>query len=148
MTKSQFTELQSAFYCAYQELGLDGAIEAVAIAAIRQTYGGPILVAACTKGRSLELVAAAMGESASVIKERGRWRSVSHLRWIAMWLFRQSAAPWPRLSFPEIARELGLQNHTTVIHGVRKVEASQEMLARAMSILAATRPTDILEVSP
>jgi DNA-binding PadR family transcriptional regulator len=48
-----------------------------------------------------------------------RGRAVARPRQIAMWLAKQTTTQ----SLPDIGRRFGGRDHTTIIHGVRKVEA-------------------------
>jgi len=59
---------------------------------------------------------------------RSRARLVARRRWIAMWLLRQNGMPWPKLSFPMIGMLLGGMDHSTVIHGVCRVNESWELI--------------------
>lgn len=49
-----------------------------------------------------------------------RHRSVARPRQIAMYVMREVC---PHLSFPAIGRLLGGRDHTTVLHGVQRIEA-------------------------
>ena len=51
-----------------------------------------------------------------------RSRAVARPRQVAMWLSKQLTTK----SFPEIGRKFGGRDHTTVIHGVRKIEELRE----------------------
>jgi hypothetical protein len=55
----------------------------------------------------------------------GRHRDICSARWIAAWMLRMRN--W---STPKIGRFLGL-DHSTVLHGLRRVAASQELLLMA-----------------
>lgn len=70
------------------------------------------------------LVEAAIFHRVSVLDvlSARRGRQVSLARWRAMWRIRniQNASGKPRYSFPRIARMVGVKNHTSVMHGVRK----------------------------
>lgn len=50
---------------------------------------------------------------------KARYRSVARPRQIAMFLMRELC---PHLSYPGIGRVMGRRDHTTVMHGVRKIE--------------------------
>jgi chromosomal replication initiation ATPase DnaA len=52
----------------------------------------------------------------------GRHRDICTARWIAAWIFRRR--DW---STPKIGRFFGL-DHSTVLHGLRRVAASQDLL--------------------
>lgn len=52
-----------------------------------------------------------------------RTKGIARPRQAAMYCIRQLC---PHLSFPEIGRRLGGRDHTTIIHGVRKIEALME----------------------
>lgn len=51
-----------------------------------------------------------------------RRRSIARPRQIAMWIVRQSG----RYSLPEIGRAFGGRDHTTILHGVRLVNAMMQ----------------------
>jgi len=84
-------------------------------------------------------VARASGVSSSDIRGQRRTRDLVRLRWAAAWLARANGA-----SYPQIGRALGGRDHTTIIHGVRRLgamgggerEIIDELLARAQDILA------------
>lgn len=65
-----------------------------------------------------ETVAAHFDLPAAAITGRARAQRIARPRQIAMYLCRQHTP----LSFPDIARALGGKDHTTVIHGVRRIE--------------------------
>lgn len=56
------------------------------------------------------------------IFSKAREHRVSHARQEVMWLLRQAcwADGAPRYSLPAIAAALGIEDHTTVLHGVRQ----------------------------
>lgn len=65
-----------------------------------------------------------------------RHRTVAEPRMIVMWLARRLT----RLSYPEIGKELGGRDHSTVISGCRKIErlltTDAPLFARVANILA------------
>jgi chromosomal replication initiator protein len=68
--------------------------------------------------------------------ERGR-SDVSFARHVVMWLARNYV---PRASFERIGRALGNRDHTTILFGVRKIEAMRQadpLLAQALDRFAA-----------
>ena len=65
----------------------------------------------------LETVAQAFGLSVAELRAKGRSRRVAVPRQIAMYLLREEAG----LSLPRIGELLGGRDHSTVMHGVRKV---------------------------
>lgn len=72
-------------------------------------------------------------KQADLLSER-RTRAVARPRQIAMWLCKQHTTR----SYPDIGRRFGGRDHTTVLHGVRKVEeliASDEAIARDVEAL-------------
>lgn len=84
-------------------------------------------------------VARAAGVSASDIRGQRRTRDLVRLRWAVAWLARARG-----VSYPQIGRALGGRDHTTIIHGIRRLgamgggerEIIDELLARAQDILA------------
>ncbi len=56
-------------------------------------------------------------KQADLLSER-RTRAVARPRQIAMWLCKQHTTR----SYPDIGRRFGGRDHTTVLHGVRKIE--------------------------
>lgn len=61
-------------------------------------------------------------------------REVAAMRWTAMAAMKRYG-----LSTPEIAERLGMRDHTTVMHGLRKVRASQDMEAQARDIFESSQ---------
>jgi chromosomal replication initiator protein len=139
MTRSQRNELEEVFLFAFREQGLNSAIEAVGNAAALQALGvlrpsrRPALHPTFP---ALQYVARLLGTTPEILRLPYRNREVVEPRWLAMWLLRQPAMPWPKLSYPQIAKVLGLDDHTTVMHGVEMVERNVELLARAREICA------------
>lgn len=68
----------------------------------------------------INAVAADVGLLPSALLSKARYRSIARPRQIAMLLTRRLC---PHLSYPDIGRRLGGRDHTTVLHGVRKVLA-------------------------
>lgn len=72
-------------------------------------------------------------KQADLLSER-RTRSVARPRQIAMWLCKQHTTR----SYPDIGRRFGGRDHTTVLHGVRKIEeliAQDEQIGRDVETL-------------
>ncbi|RZJ43966.1 MAG: chromosomal replication initiator protein DnaA [Brevundimonas sp.] len=72
-------------------------------------------------------------KQADLLSER-RTRTVARPRQIAMWLCKQHTTR----SYPDIGRRFGGRDHTTVLHGVRKIEeliAQDEAIARDVEAL-------------
>lgn len=75
----------------------------------------------------IEAVAAATRIDVDELTSHSRSKSVLGPRAVAYWLCRRLCAA----SYPEIARAFGGRDHTTVIHGVAKVEGDPVLLRRA-----------------
>ena len=72
-------------------------------------------------------------KQADLLSER-RTRAVARPRQIAMWLCKQHTTR----SYPDIGRRFGGRDHTTVLHGVRKIEelmAQDDQIARDVETL-------------
>jgi len=72
-------------------------------------------------------------KQSDLLSER-RTRAVARPRQIAMWLCKQHTTR----SYPDIGRRFGGRDHTTVLHGVRKIEeliASDDQIARDVETL-------------
>lgn len=65
-----------------------------------------------------EIVSAVSGISVEEIHGESRFSQTAKARLIVMWLSRRFA----KKSYPEIGRLLGKRDHSTAIHGVRRVE--------------------------
>jgi chromosomal replication initiator protein len=65
----------------------------------------------------LEAVAQAYGVSVAELRAKGRSRRVAVPRQVAMYLLREEAG----LSLPRIGELLGGRDHSTIMHGTRKV---------------------------
>jgi chromosomal replication initiator protein len=66
----------------------------------------------------IEMVARLANLRSADLTGHGRSRALSQPRQIAMFLARKHTS----LSFPELAREFGNRDHTTIVHGARKIE--------------------------
>jgi chromosomal replication initiation ATPase DnaA len=84
--------------------------------------------------RILAISAAAFSVPTDRLLERNRHRDVTSARYVAAWLLRRR-----RWSYPKIAEFLGL-DHSTVIHGLRKVAAHDHLL------LAASKAEQLLDL--
>jgi len=67
-------------------------------------------------------VAAEFGISVHDMRSARRTNNITLPRWVAMYLCQQ-LMEW---SFPQIGRHFGGKDHTTVIHGIRRVEEMME----------------------
>lgn len=68
----------------------------------------------------LEYVAAEHRLGMDTLLSSRRTRDLARPRQIAMYVMRQVC---PHLSYPEIGRRMGGRDHTTILHGVRQIEA-------------------------
>ena len=126
-------ELRETFLFALSVSDLDTAIDAVISACLGdppKVIRGPQLVHLLP----LRLVAEHYGITPERLLSEGR--RGAETRWVAAWLLRQRNARWSQMSFPQIARALNLRNHTTVIHGVLRVQGCERMLNIATALLA------------
>lgn len=57
--------------------------------------------------------------SPAQLRERNRIRKLARVRQVAMYAIKRRT-PW---SFPQVAKYLGMDDHTTVMHGCRKIES-------------------------
>src|SRR5690348_15825661 len=87
-----------------------------------------------TMAAILDAVAEETGIGPVELKGLARSRHIARPRQIAMWLARQLTLH----SLPEIGRALGSRDHTTVLHGIRKID---ELRARHAGL---RRQTDML----
>ena len=69
-----------------------------------------------------DVVARRFQVKVSELKSKRRTKTVVHPRQIAMYLSRELTAA----SFPEIGREFGGKDHTTIIHACRQIEKAIE----------------------
>lgn len=67
----------------------------------------------------IEVVARMYNLRSADITGKGRSRTLTRPRQIAMYMARTHTA----LSYPELAREFGGRDHTTIVHGVQRVES-------------------------
>lgn len=78
-------------------------------------FGSPLRP---TPRQIVEAVAIKNGLTRAEIMSKSRYRSIVYPRQEAMWQLRRQT----RLSLPQIARHVGVKDHTTVLHGVRAHE--------------------------
>ena len=69
-----------------------------------------------------DVVARRFQVKVSELKSKRRTKTVVHPRQIAMYLSREMTDA----SFPEIGREFGGKDHTTIIHACRQIEKAME----------------------
>ena len=96
-----------------------------ALRANRQTTAGDVIGAVCER----------FGISDRELLGNSRARHVSFPRHVAMYLMRKDVD----ISLEEIARVLGKRDHTTILHGVRKIERELERDANLRGDLMAIR---------
>ncbi len=70
----------------------------------------------------INVVAGAFGYSPQILKSHRREARLVRARWVAMYAMRHLLG----YSYPHIARELGLKDHTTVMYGIAKIESSTD----------------------
>lgn len=91
-------------------------------------------------GEVVRAVADEFGVDRSEMVSDSRFRAVVRPRQVAMYVAK---AVTPR-SYPEIGRAIGGRDHTTVIHGVRKIaeliEKDVEMAASVAAVIARFQP--------
>jgi chromosomal replication initiator protein len=99
----------------------------------------------------IEAVATAFAIAPRVIRSGRRDKSAVIARHCAMWLSRQMT----RHSYPTIARAMGNLDHTTVMHGVRRIGQRidedapfAELVVGLMTSIEASVVADLIPVSP
>jgi chromosomal replication initiation ATPase DnaA len=142
MIRSEHNELAEVFLHAYRDAGFDDAIDAVANASVMYA-NGKIRSSRKPMARDLDpivsQVADAMGTTVRLLRCVRRYQPLADARHIACWLMRQTGLPWSKLSYPIIALALGMANHTSALHGARRVEGDETLIARARSAAARVR---------
>jgi|GEM_PF-1318167 len=71
----------------------------------------------------IEAIAEADGYTLADIMEDKRTRALSATRFKAMWSIKNH---WPETSYPALAKLFNRSNHTTVLYGVRRHQATLE----------------------
>jgi chromosomal replication initiator protein len=69
----------------------------------------------------LSVVSTTFGVRVSVLTSRTRSYEICVARHVAMWLMQMHA----NMTLPRIGKELGGRHHTTVLHGIRRIEHRQ-----------------------
>ena len=69
-----------------------------------------------------EIVASRFHVKVSDLKSKRRTKTLVHPRQVAMYLCRELTDA----SFPEIGRDFGGKDHTTIIHACKQIQKSQE----------------------
>ena len=81
----------------------------------------------CTTAKRIKQIVALAAEVAVIdLISARRQRRIVEARHVAMWLMRR----YTPLSHPQIAQALGRSDHSTAMHGVRKVEQALECARR------------------
>ena len=122
MTHDQAMGTFLALYTAY---GLDAAV-----AGIAHTQNPPKSV----YSPLIDAVCSHHGIERKKLIRGGKCRPLANARAEAMWMIREFGA-----SYPAIGQALGGLNHTTVMAGVKKVNANPQLLEEARSILEMIR---------
>lgn len=91
----------------------------------------------CTPGRTVERVAAYHGMTVADLTGRRRTADVARARQIAMYLLRTENG----LSLPAIGEHLGGRDHSTVSHGVEKIDADMQNDETLRQIVTRLRET-------
>jgi hypothetical protein len=112
------------FTALFREQGLDAAIDSVA----RRQPPAP----ACAP--FLRRVCEALEVTPQQLLYGGRCKSLANARHIAMWVCREATGA----SYPEIGKALGGMDHTSVMHGVRRVDKAPRLFEQALAILDRT----------
>ena len=114
------TEQLETFAHVLRERGLDAAIDAVSHRRPPAQACSPFLRRVCE----------ILDVTPQQLIHGGRSKSLSDARHIAMWVCRQAIG----VSYPDIGKALGGMDHSSVIHGVRRVEKTPRLLERAQAI--------------
>ena len=77
-------------------------------------------------------VCKSLGVTPAQILRGGRWPHLADARHVAMRVLREHLGA----SYELIAEELGGMHHTSVMHGLRRVERTPRLLAKAREVLA------------
>jgi chromosomal replication initiation ATPase DnaA len=130
------TDRREVFLFVASEQGLDAAIEtmfAIGVDWARTHLGFLHRSRGQIHRAEVSVIAAELGVTADDLWRDSRTiPELVQSRQLAMWLLRRRH----NISYPAIGRALH-RDHSTVIHGVRKVEKTPDLLARGNRILAA-----------
>lgn len=85
----------------------------------------------------LSAVAVEFDTSVAVLTSPDRHKNIAEIRFIAMWVMREITG----MSLPAIGKRLGGRDHTTIIHGIARVNQAGELRASARAMANALRPT-------
>ena len=79
----------------------------------------------------LNHVSARTGIDVATLRGPSQTHDVAHARFVAMYVMRQMLG----LSYPQIAKIFRRKNHTSVLYGVRRVEARPDLKRLANAVL-------------
>ena len=114
------------FTAVFNDQGLSAAIDAVA--AHRPP---PPPAPACSS--FLRRVCVALEVEPKQMLYGGRTKRLADVRHIAMWVCREYLGA----SYPEIGKALGGMDHSSIIHGVRRVDKTPRLLEQGEKIISA-----------
>jgi chromosomal replication initiation ATPase DnaA len=121
MDNPTHSQAMAKFCSTYASHGLDAAVAAIAMARKPPARAiSPWVRAACEHYHL----------TPAQLLQGGRVKYLADARAVTMWLLRYSGA-----SYPAAGEALGGRHHTTVMVGVKKVDAKPELLEQAMRIL-------------
>jgi len=100
---------------------------------------------ALTVGFIQQRVAMAYGLDVRLLKSPRRSRKIARPRQVAMWLTEKLL---PDMSYPEIGRAFGDRDHTTVMHGVRRVDEMSDHSAAFFDALISLRDDILTATAP
>ncbi len=120
--KSNIRELEGALIRLGAYASLTGQVITVEMAknVLRDLLGGKRNV--ITSEDIQEVVASRFHVKVSDLKSKRRTKTLVHPRQVAMYLCREMTDA----SFPEIGRDFGGKDHTTIIHACKQIQKSQE----------------------
>ena len=111
------------FITAYRQSGLDSAIDAVSTRRLPAPACSPFLRRVCEK----------LDVTPAQLLYGGRSKRLAEIRHIAMWVCREATG----VSYPQIGKAFGGMDHSSVIHGVQRVQKTPRLLEEGRNILEA-----------
>ena len=133
--KSNIRELEGALIRLGAYASLTGQIITVEMAknVLRDLFGGKRNV--ITSEDIQEVVASRFHVKVSDLKSKRRTKTLVHPRQVAMYLCREMTDA----SFPEIGRDFGGKDHTTIIHACKQIQKSKEVDSVLRTTLASLK---------